>query len=258
MAASVKAAAFAAFLRVWIEAFPYIGPSRGLFYYWHGAVWGLAVATMIVGNIVALAQRNIKRLLAYSSIAQAGYVLAALVSGDRYGASAYLFFLLSYTLATMGAFAVVIALGNRGEPNLNVDDYSGLWRTRPMLAGAMAVFMLSLLGFPIAGGIGFVAKWYILESAMRSPDIPQIKLAITIVLTSVISAGYYLRVVQVMFMRPRPENAAAAAPTGWFTEAIVFVSAVAVLVLGIFPTQIIKLAEASVPHAVTTQAVQAP
>jgi NADH-quinone oxidoreductase subunit N len=257
MAASVKAAAFAAFLRVWIEAFPYIGPSRGLFYYWHGAVWGLAVATMIVGNIVALAQRNIKRLLAYSSIAQAGYVLAALVSGDRYGASAYLFFLLSYTLATMGAFAVVIALGNRGEPNLNVDDYSGLWRTRPMLAGAMAVFMLSLLGFPIAGGIGFVAKWYILESAMRSPDIPQIKLAITIVLTSVISAGYYLRVVQVMFMRPRPENAAAAAPTGWFTEAIVFVSAVAVLVLGIFPTQIIKLAEASVPHAATAQPVQA-
>jgi NADH-quinone oxidoreductase subunit N len=257
MAASVKAAAFAAFLRVWIEAFPYIGPSRGLFYYWHNAVWGLAVATMIVGNVIALAQRNIKRLLAYSSIAQAGYVLAALVAGDKYGASAYVFFLLSYTLATMGAFAVVIALGNRGEPNLNVDDYAGLWRTRPMLAGAMAVFMLSLLGFPIAGGMGFVAKWYILESAMRSPEVPQVALSLTIVLTSVISAGYYLRVVQVMFMRPRPEHPATSAPAGWFTESIVFVAAVAVLVLGIYPTQLIKLAEASVPHAVTTQAVQA-
>jgi NADH-quinone oxidoreductase subunit N len=257
MAASVKAAAFAAFLRIWIEAFPYIGPSRGLFYYWHNAVWGLAVATMIVGNVIALAQKNIKRLLAYSSIAHAGYVLAALVAGDKYGASAYVFYLLSYTLATMGAFAVVIALGNRGEPNLNVDDYSGLWRTRPMLAGAMAVFMLSLLGFPIAGGIGFVAKWYILEAAMRSPDVPQVALATTIVLTSVISAGYYLRVVQVMFMRPRPEHPAVSAPVGWFTESIVFVSAVAVLVFGIYPTQIIKLAEASVPHAVTAQPVRA-
>jgi NADH-quinone oxidoreductase subunit N len=257
MAASVKAAGFAAFLRVWIEAFPYIGPSRGLFYYWHNAVWGLAVATMIVGNIVALAQRNIKRMLAYSSIAHAGYVLAALVAGDRYGASAYVFYLLSYTVAIMGAFAVVIALGNRGEPNLKIDDYAGLWRTRPMLAGAMAVFMLSLLGFPIAGGLGFVAKWYILESAMRSPDVPQVALSLTIVLTSVISAGYYLRVVQVMFMRPRPENAAPAAPAGWLTESIVFVSAVVVLAFGVYPTPIIKLAEASVPHAVTPQAVQA-
>jgi NADH-quinone oxidoreductase subunit N len=258
MAASVKAAAFAAFLRVWIEAFPYIGPSRGLFYYWHNAVWGIAVATMIVGNIIALAQKNIKRLLAYSSIAHAGYVLAALVAGDRYGASAYVFFLLSYTLATMGAFAVVIALGNRGEPNLNVDDYAGLWRTRPMLAGAMAVFMLSLLGFPIAGGLGFVAKWYILQAALRSPDVPQVALATTIVLTSVISAGYYLRVVQVMFMKPRPENAAPAAPAGWWTESIVFVSAVIVLAFGIYPKPIIDLTEASVPHAVTpvTQATR--
>ncbi len=260
MAASVKAAAFAAFLRVWIEAFPYIAPEHGLFYYWHNAIWGLAVATMIVGNIIALAQKNIKRLLAYSSIAHAGYVLAALVAGDRYGASAYVFYLLSYTLATMGAFAVVIALGNRGEPNLDVDDYSGLWRTRPALAVAMCVFMLSLLGFPIVGGIGFLAKWYILESALRSPDIPQVALATTIVLTSVISAGYYLRVVQVMFMRPRPEHEPAAARAGWMTEAIVFTSVVLVLVFGLYPQPLINLAERSIPHAVTStpQAAQAP
>ena len=254
MAASVKAAAFAAFLRVWIEAFPYIGPSRGLFYYWHNAVWGLAVATMIVGNIIALAQKNIKRMLAYSSIAHAGYVLAALVAADQYGASAYVFYLLSYTLATMGAFAVVIALGVRGEPNLNIDDYAGLWRTRPMLAGAMAVFMLSLLGFPLFGGLGFIAKWYILQAALRSPDLPQVALAVTIVLTSVISAGYYLHVVQVMFMKPRPENPAPSAPAGRFTESVVLVSAVVILLFGIFPTKIIGLTEASVPHAVTPEA----
>ena len=254
MAASVKAAAFAAFLRVWIEAFPYIAPQRGLFYYWHNAVWGLAVATMIVGNIIALAQKNIKRLLAYSSIAHAGYVLAALVAGDSYGASAYVFYLLSYTVATMGAFAVVIAVGNRGERNIDVDDFAGLWRTRPGLAVAMAVFMMSLLGFPIAGGIGFLAKWYVLEAALRSPDLPQVALATTIVLTSVISAGYYLRVVQVMFMRPPAEGVAhetAAAQTGWMTEAVVFASVVIVLFFGVYPTPIIALTESSVPHAVT-------
>jgi NADH-quinone oxidoreductase subunit N len=251
MAASVKAAAFAAFLRVWIEAFPYLAPSRGLFYVWHNAIWGLAVATMIVGNVVALAQKNIKRLLAYSSIAHAGYVLAALVAGDVYGASAFVFYLLSYTLATMGAFAVVIAVGNRGEPNIDVDDFAGLWRTRPALALSMAVFMLSLLGFPIAGGIGFLAKWYILESALRSPDVPQVALATTIVLTSVISAGYYLRVVQVMFMKPRPEHEPAAARTGWMTEAVVFASVIVVLFFGLWPTPIVNLTEKSVPHAVT-------
>jgi NADH-quinone oxidoreductase subunit N len=260
MAASVKAAAFAAFLRVWIEAFPYIAPGRGLFYYWHNVIWGLAVATMIVGNIVALAQKNIKRLLAYSSIAHAGYVLAALVAGDTYGASAYVFYLLAYTLATFGAFAVVIALGNRGEPNLDVDDYAGLWRTRPALAVSMSVFMLSLLGFPIAGGLGFVAKWYVLQAALRSPDVPQVALATTIVLTSVISAGYYLRVVQVMFMKPRPEHPPAAARTGWWTEGIVFASVILVLVFGVIPYPLMILTEKSVPHAVTDvpQAAQVP
>jgi NADH-quinone oxidoreductase subunit N len=125
-----------------------------------------------------------------------------------------------------------------------------------MLAGAMAVFMLSLLGFPIAGGLGFVAKWYVLQAALRSPEVPQIALATTIVLTSVISAGYYLRVVQVMFMKPRPDNPAPSAPAGMFTEGVVFVSAIIVLVFGIFPTRLIEVAEASVPHAVTPQAVQ--
>ncbi len=258
MAVAVKAAAFAAFLRVWIEAFPYLGPSRGLFYYWHNAVWGLAVATMIVGNVLALVQRNIKRMLAYSSIAHAGYVLAALVAADSFGASAYVFYLLAYTLATMGAFAVVIALGNTGEAHLDLDDYAGLWRARPGLALAMSVFMLALLGFPVFGGIGFLAKWYVLEATLRSPALPQVMLSTVIVLTSVISAGYYLRVVQIMFMRPRPEQPPASARPGMLTEAVVYGSVVLVLVLGLLPYQLIRLTERSVPQAQVVATPAAP
>ena len=199
MAAAVKAAAFAAFLRVWLEALP-VTPSDTAS---HRVLWELAVVTMLVGNVVALAQQNMKRLLAYSSIAHAGYLLVALVAGTTLGASAFLFYLVAYTLATMGAFAVVVALDSTGERHQAVADYSGLWRVRPSLAIPMAVFMLALLGFPIAGGVGFFAKWYILQAALKQA---QNNLAVWLVLTSVLSAGYYLYVVMVMFMRPAPSG----------------------------------------------------
>jgi NADH-quinone oxidoreductase subunit N len=205
MAAAVKAGAFAAFLRVWLEAFP------GIFTRWHAAVWWLAVVTMVVGNVVALAQRNIKRLLAYSSVAHAGYLLVAVAVGNQSGEWAFLFYLVAYTLATFGAFAVVVALAGAGEPSLDVNDYSGLWTVRPGLAAAMAVFMLALLGFPFFGGMGFLAKWYVLQAALQAPA-PQTRLAVWLVLTSVLSAGYYLYVVMVMFMKPRPPAAPAPAP----------------------------------------------
>ena len=237
MAAAVKAGAFAAFLRVWLEAFPAgIGA-------WHLAVWWLAVITMVVGNLVALAQTNIKRLLAYSSIAHAGYILVGVVVGTAAGTSAFLFYLVAYTLATMGAFAVVIALGQAGERNLQLQDYAGLWRTRPGLAVAMAVFMLALLGFPIVGGMGFFAKWFILEAALRAPS-PQTILAVMVVLTSVVSAGYYLAVVMYMFMRPRPADAAVPAAVPGLTRMVIAGAAAALLVFGIFPDPIVSLARA--------------
>ena len=198
MAAAVKAAAFAAFLRVWLEAFPYA------IVQWHAAIWWLAAITMVVGNVIALAQKNIKRLLAYSSIAHAGYLLVTLAVGTGLGSSAFLFYIVAYTLATFGAFGVVIALGNAGEAHMQVDDYAGLWTVRPWLSVAMAVFMLALLGFPIFGGMGFFAKWYVIQATLQS-SAPQQRLAVVLVLTSVISAGYYLYVVMVMFMKPRPE-----------------------------------------------------
>src|SRR3954469_21317753 len=213
MAAAVKAAAFAAFFRLWLEAFP------SLLVVWHQPVWWLAAVTMVVGNLVALAQRNIKRLLAYSSIAHAGYILVALTVGTSLGSSAFMFYLFAYTMATLGSFAVIVALGNRGEDRMGVEEYAGLWTVRPGLAVAMAVFMLALLGFPIFGGIGFFAKWYVLQAALQA-QYPQTRLAVILVITSVVSAGYYLYVVMVMFMKPRNSGAAVPERTGAWTRTV--------------------------------------
>jgi len=240
MAAAVKAAAFAAFFRLWLEAFP------TLLAQWHQAVWWLAVITMVVGNVVALAQRNIKRLLAYSSIAHAGYILVALVAGTVLGSSAFMFYLFAYTLATLGAFAVIVALGRSGEDNMTVEEYSGLWGVRPGLAVAMSVFMLALLGFPIFGGIGFFAKWYVLQAALQAPY-PQTRLAIWLVVTSVVSAGYYLYVVMVMFMKPRASAAVVPALPGAWTRTVVWASVVIILVFGLFPDAIVSFTQRSAP-----------
>ena len=235
MAASVKAAVFVAFLRVWAEAFL---PAFGV---WQSAVVGLAIVTMIAGNVIALSQRNIKRLLAYSSIAHAGYVLVALAAPTRVGVEALLFYLFAYTLATMGAFAIVAAIGNRGEANQRVEDYAGLWSVRPWLAAGMAVFMLALLGFPVFGGIGFLAKWYVVRAALQAPE-PLTTLAVILMLTSAVSAGYYLYVVMVMFMRPRPADAAPVLRSGWPTRAVMIATAVLILVLGLYPQPLLDAA----------------
>ncbi len=238
MAAGVKAAAFVGFFRIWIEAFQQIAPS------WHGPMWWLAVVTMAVGNLVALSQKNIKRMLAYSSIAHAGYILVTLVVATPASSSAFMFYIFAYTLATFGAFGVIVALERQGGARLAIDDYAGLWSVSPWLASAMAVFMLALLGFPIFGGIGFLAKYLIVLAALDAPE-PQTRLAVILVVTSVISAGYYLYVVMVMFMRPRNENALpVAAPTGW-TRSVIAAAAILILVLGILPNSIVRWTERS-------------
>jgi NADH-quinone oxidoreductase subunit N len=247
MAAAVKAAAFAAFLRVWLEGF------GAAYTKWHVAVWWLAAITMVVGNVIALAQKNVKRMLAYSSIAHSGFVLVALVAGTPAGSSAFLFYLFAYTLATMGAFAVVVALGQPGEADLTIDSYSGLWNDRPWMAAAMTVFMLALLGFPIVGGIGFLAKWYVLQAALQAPA-PQARLAVLLVVTTAISAGYYVQVVRVMYMKPRPATAPAPAPTTGLTRLVIGVSAVLIVVLGLFPDPIARLAQQGATRAPTRAA----
>jgi NADH-quinone oxidoreductase subunit N len=240
MIAGVKAAAFATFLRVWIEAFGSIG------FAWYVPIWWLAAFTMIVGNVVALAQRNIKRMLGYSSIVHSGYLLIAVAAGTRFGASAFLFYLFAYTLATFGAFAVVSAVGEPGERNLAITDYEGLWRVRPFLAVGMAVCMFALLGFPVFGGIGFFAKLYLLQAALASQN-DLMTLAVLLVLTSVVSAGYYLHVVRVMFMKPRPEGAADPAPLGPITRVVLATTVALILVLGLLPGRLAKWTRDSRP-----------
>jgi NADH-quinone oxidoreductase subunit N len=243
MAATVKAAAFVAFLRVWIEAFPIAYGA------WHTALAGLAIATMLVGNVIGLAQRNLKRLLAYSSIGHAGYLLVAVAPGSLQGSSAMLFYLLVYTLATFGAFAVIVSLTRPGRQTVMIDELSGLWATRPWLAVAMAVLMLALLGFPIFGGAGFFAKWYVLQAALQAP-MRQTWLAVALVLTTVISAGYYLHVIVVMFMRAPSGDTSVeqAPPTPVLTRAILAVAVVTLLVLGVFPNWAHQMAQQGLPR----------
>jgi NADH-quinone oxidoreductase subunit N len=248
MAATVKTAAFAAFLRAWLEAFP------TAFDAWHPAVTGLAIATMVVGNAIGLAQRNLKRLLAYSSIGHAGYLLVALAAGTTQGASALIFYLLIYTFATFGAFAVVVSLTRPGAGTVMIEELAGLWSVRPWTAFGMAVLMLALLGFPIFGGAGFFAKWYVLQAALQSP-VPQTLLVVVLVLTTVVSAGYYLKVIRFMFMRPRVDSFPAPAPAGGMTRLVLAATVVSLLLLGIFPDFVVRLTWAGRPQLAASQAV---
>jgi NADH-quinone oxidoreductase subunit N len=241
MAATVKAAAFAAFLRIWLEAFPFT------FEKWHPALAGLAIATMIIGNAIGLAQKNLKRLLAYSSIGHAGYLLVAIAAGTFQGSSALLFYLFIYTLATFGAFAVVVAMTRDNQRSVMIEDLAGLWSVRPWLAVAMAVIMLALLGFPVFGGAGFLAKWYLLQAALQSP-VRQTSLAIVLVLTSVVSAGYYLWVVMLMFMRSRPESAPMPERSGGLTQMVLAVSVILILIIGVAPDYVVRIARNGIPR----------
>ena len=234
MATGVKAAAFAALLRVLGEGFGDVAA-------WQQIVWWLAVATMVVGNLIALAQRTVKRMLAYSSIAHAGYLLVAVVASTSLGSAAFVFYLVAYSLTTLAAFALLAAKGRDGERDVLIDDLAGLGARRPWLALALAVCMLSLLGFP--GTAGFIGKWYILVAATTARQLP---LAAILVLTSVVSAGYYLPVIMAMYMKPEPsEQAHAGMRLGRLGGAVVAVSVAGLLVLGIRPNRLLDLARTS-------------
>ncbi len=244
MAAAVKAAGFAALIRVLLQA---LGPSDVV---WAQGIWWLAVLTMLVGNLVALAQRKLKRMLAYSSIGHAGYLLAAVTAGTELGAAAFLYYVFAYTLMTVGAFAILAAAGRDGEREVTIDDLSGLAARRPWMAFGMAVFMLSLLGFP--GTAGFIGKWFILSAII---DADYVLLAVILVVASVISAGYYLPVIMVMYMKPArsPEAHEGTALFG-MARWVVGVAAVFLLVFGFWPNRVMDLArngsEELVPPAV--------
>jgi len=232
MATGVKAAAFAALFRVLTEAFAHAAA-------WQEIVWWLAVVTMVGGNVLALAQRSLKRMLAYSSVAHAGYLLVAVASGRSAGTAAFIVYLVAYTLMSVGAFAVLGAKGRRGESDVLIDDLAGLATRRPWLAFALAVCMLSLLGFP--GTAGFIGKWYILIAATGAG---QNVLAAILVLASVVSAGYYLPVIMAMYMKPETSDTAHAdVHLGRLGEVAVAAAVAALLVFGVWPNRLLDLAK---------------
>ena len=196
MSVGVKAAAFAAFVRVFFEALTAVQVD------WTHILWALAVLTMILGNVAALVQENIKRMLAYSSIAHAGYLLIGMVAGKEAGTSGMLYYLLAYTFTNIGAFGVVALVGRKGEANVMIDDYRGLAKVHPLLALVMSIFLFSLAGIPPTAG--FMGKFTIFSAAINSG---YIWLVIVGVLTSAASVFYYFRVIMKMYMESPGDGA---------------------------------------------------
>ncbi|MGH7477207.1 MAG: NADH-quinone oxidoreductase subunit N [Longimicrobiales bacterium] len=245
MAAAVKAAAFAAFLRVFLTAFGSLQST------WIVIVVWLAALTMVVANLIALVEGNVKRMLAYSSIAHAGYLLVALAAANTLGAASFLFYLVVYTLMTIGAFGVLLVLAGRHEQHLDLESYSGLGWRMPLLGTAMTIFLLSLAGFPFTGG--FIGKVFILRAALERG---LIALALLLVLTSLVSYFYYLRVAWYMWFRDPPDATEAPAPLQ-VTPSLglaLAVSVAGVLLLGIFPGLVLEAAERSALSLLLTPA----
>ncbi|MGH9663876.1 MAG: NADH-quinone oxidoreductase subunit N [Bryobacteraceae bacterium] len=229
-----KAAAFAVLLRIFLTAFE---PIRDR---WEPLVWTTALLTMIVGNFAALTQTNIKRLLAYSSIANAGYVLVAVAAQSQVGTAAAMFYLAAYIFMQVGAFAVVTHIARQGEKFVNVDDLAGLGQTQPATAAMLSVFLLSLIGVPLTGG--FFGKFYIFKAAL---DSHLVWLTVIGLLTTAVAAYYYLRIIVVMYMRDSTKDSADLPPLTPALQLALWTSVVCTFLLGIFPSWVLEFAKRS-------------
>lgn len=230
MAAGTKAAAFAALLRTFLVSF------GSLSWDWRPALWGVAVLTMIVGSLIAIAQTDVKRMLGYSSVAHAGYILIGLVAADGAGVSAALFYLLVYSVMTIGAFAVVMMSARGGSERLDLSSWAGLGRREPLLAAVMTLFLLSLAGIPPTGG--FVAKLMVLISAA---NVGETALVVIAVLTSVVAAFFYLRLIVLMWLQAPQDEVA---PSG--VDAVgawtLGIAATFLTVVGVWPEALLDIA----------------
>jgi NADH-quinone oxidoreductase subunit N len=238
--AGPKAAAFALLLRIFATV-----PAATHFWFW--AFWVLAALTMFAGNLGALVQTNVKRLLAYSSIAHAGYILVAFAAvtamaqtDPANAAPAYaavLFYLLSYALVKIGAFTIVSQLGGAGEKNLSLDHYAGLSERQPVAAAAMSLYLLSLLGLPVTAG--FFGKFYIFKAAVNSH---LLWLAVLMAINSVIGAYYYLRVIVVMYMREPSAETAALSPVHFpiGVNVVLAITFTGTILFGLYPNPVLN------------------
>ncbi|MBI3013996.1 MAG: NADH-quinone oxidoreductase subunit N [Candidatus Tectomicrobia bacterium] len=234
MSTAAKAGAFAAFVRVFLYSLPGLAAS------WAPLLAGMAVLSMVVGTLLALVQRrNIKRLLAYSSIVHVGYLLLGLLSGGTEGGASVLFYLLAYTFMQVGAFAVVVYLGGQGEDDLSLARFSGVAVRHPVAALAFSLFLLSLAGIPPTAG--FVGKFYIFSAAIQAGHIG---LAVVGVLTSVVSLYYYLGVIVFMYMRD-PVDLPERRPSAALVTALALAVA-GTVEMGLFPGSLLDLAQQSV------------
>ncbi|MDH5767449.1 MAG: NADH-quinone oxidoreductase subunit N [Nitrospirota bacterium] len=233
MSVGPKAAGFAALGRVFMIAF------GSMQFEWTAILIPLSILSMAVGNIVAIAQTNIKRMLAYSSIAHAGYALLGVIVANNEGLAGMMTYLMIYAFMNIGAFAVVIMLRTEGFKGEDIKDYEGLAKTHPLLAALMLIFMFSLTGIPPTAG--FIGKLYVFMSAI---DAGYTWLVIVAVIFSVISAYFYLRIVMYMYMRdPKVEVSVSTSPS---MNLALIVTTVAVLAIGVFPSIVVDLARAAI------------
>jgi len=233
MSAGPKAAAFAGFLRVLFIALP------GMQAEWTNLLWILAVITMVVGNVIAIYQTDIKRILAYSSIAHAGYALVGLVAANEIGRSGILFYMLAYTFMNLGAFAILILAGKQGENNLTLEGFAGFGYKRPWLAVAFAAFLFSLMGIPPTAG--FAGKFYIFAGAVKAG---YVWLAVLGVLNSAISLYYYLRIMVYMYFKTPTEE------FEWVKINVpvvvsIIIALIGVFYLGLIPGPVMAMAKAT-------------
>jgi len=231
LSAGPKAAAFAVVLRIFMTAFAPIGSG------WEPLVCLSALLSMTIGNFAALTQSNIKRLLAYSSIAHAGYVLVAVAARSETGTAAAMFYLAAYALMNIGAFAVVTHLSGKHERYVDVDDFAGLAERQPFTAALLTVFLLSLIGVPLTGG--FFGKFYIFKAAL---EFHLVWLTVLGLLNSAVAAYYYLRILVVMYMHEPSEAASAAEPLTAGMKATLVLPALGTFILGIFPSALLAFA----------------
>jgi len=234
MSTAVKAAAFAVFARVFLSAFAPLQVE------WAPIVSAIAAITMILGTVVGVAQSNVKRMLAYSSIAHGGYLLVGIVAGSAAGKAAILFYVVAYGITNLAAFGVLAALASHDRPHDDVRDFAGLGKERPGVAALLTVFLLSLGGFPPTAG--FIAKWYIFNAAIQEN---LVSLAIIGVLTSVVSVFFYLRIVVMMYMSEESSPGHRPAVPAMAMAGLV-VALAAVFYLGVLPGQLLAVAADSV------------
>jgi NADH-quinone oxidoreductase subunit N len=237
MASCTLVSAFGALLRVFYVAF------GQLTWDWRPALWGVAILTMLVGSIVAITQTDVKRLLAYSSIAQAGYVLTGVIAANSAGLSGSMFYLAAYGIATIGAFAIVTLVRDQAGEAAHLSRWAGLGKRSPLVAGLFALFLITFAGIPLTSG--FTSKFAVFRAAIQGGATP---LVIVGVISSAILAFPYVRVIVLMFFSdPAPDGPVVVRPSG-FTSLAVAVGAAATLVLGIVPEPLLSIASRAASH----------